>query len=73
MVRDHLKKVKRGYWSHARHACGLSLILLRLSASGVVHAFFPNTNVTTMSAGIDKLKHKIWQENQRILRKGRNG
>ena len=66
MVRDHLKKVKRCYWSHASHALRLSFILFSLGMAGVVHAFFPNTHVTTMSAGIDKLKHKIWQDKQRV-------
>jgi len=69
MALSHLKKVKRGYWSHARHALSLSFIFLRVGMAGVVHAFVPEMYTNNMSLSVDKIKHLIWQDGQRARRK----
>ena len=68
MAVSHLQKVKRGYWSHARHALGLSFIFLRVGMAGVVHAFVPEMYTNNMSLSVDKIKHLIWQDQQRARR-----
>jgi len=69
----HLRKVKRGYWSHARHAIGISSMMIRAGMAGVVHAFVPEMYVNNMSRSVDRIKHLIWQDDQRIKRMKRNG
>ena len=66
MARSHLWEVKRGYWSHAGHALGLSLILLRAGMAGVVHAFLPSLFVRHMSSSVDKVKHLITKDKTRV-------
>jgi len=66
MARSHLWEVKRGYWSHASHALGLSFRLIHLGLTGMVHAFIPSAYRTTMSTGVDKIKHLIWKDKQRV-------
>ena len=73
MAVSHLKKVKRGYWSHARHALGLSFILIRAGVLGVVHAFVPEMYTHRMSFTVDRVKHLIWMDGQRIRRAKRGG
>ena len=71
MARSHLWEVKRGYVSHARHALGLSLILLHLGLAGVVHAFLPNLFVRHMSTGVDRVRHLITKDKTRVRTKKR--
>jgi len=67
----HLKKVKRGYWSHAGHAVGMSLTLITLGLAGIVHSVVPVVFTKTVSTGVSRLKNKISADNRRIRK--RNG
>jgi len=62
----HLKEVKRGYFSHAGHALGMSFTLISLGLAGVVHSFVPVVFKTTVSSGVSRLKNKITADNRRI-------
>ena len=66
----HLKEVKRGYFSHAGHALGMSLTLITLGLAGVVHSFVPVVFTKTVSTGVGKLKNKISADNRRIRKRG---
>ena len=66
----HLKKVKRGYWSHAGHASRIAFLLIRAGMAGMVHAFVPVLYTDKMSKSVAIAKHVIWQDDQRIRRNG---
>ena len=67
----HLKKVKRGYFSHAGHALALSSTMIMLGLAGVVHSVVPVVFKKTVSTGVGRLKNKIAADNRRIRK--RNG
>ena len=62
----HLKKVKRGYWSHLRHALMLSSLMLKAGMAGVVHALLPQLYMSNMSKTVDRMHHEIKKDNTRV-------
>ena len=65
----HLKKVKRGYFSHAGHAFGVAWLLFRAGVAGMVHSVVPLVFADKMSKSVAIAKHVIRQDDQRIKRK----
>ena len=68
MASNHLKRVNRGYFDHAKHALSLSAKLMKLSVLGVFHAVSPNSCTNSMSSGVDRVKYLIWKDHQRNRR-----
>ena len=66
MARSHLWEIKRGYWSHLRHAFMLSWLMLRAGMAGVIHAVFPQFYVRSMSKTVAKLHHEIQKDKTRV-------
>ena len=64
----HLKKIKMGYWAHLAHALAFAGTLVSLGVSGVVHSFIPFLFTDSMSGGVEKLRHKLWQDKERARR-----
>ena len=58
-IMNHLYDVEMTWWNHGKHAWKMSLRLLLLSLTALVHGLLPFTFSSTTSDGIKKLHEEL--------------
>ena len=59
MIFKHPAKVCMSYTQHMKFSLGLSKDFLEASAKAVVHAFFPDSYITSSSDYVEKINKKL--------------